>query len=67
MFLFYLHLDIWVRVAISIHGSKVNAAHDAHKQAVLLGAVHERDQNATTFFHIAAIFRRLREEGWKKR
>lgn len=61
MHILYLHFDIWVRVAISVHGSEVNAAHDAHNEAVQLGAVHEGDQNTTTFFHISAIFRRLRE------
>lgn len=58
--LLYLHFDIRVRVAISIHGSQVNAAHDTHDEAVRLGVVHEGHQNPTALLHLSAIFPRLR-------
>lgn len=54
--LLYLHFDIWVRVAISIHGSQVNAAHNSHNETVRLGVVHEGDQNPTPLLDLAAIF-----------
>lgn len=57
----YLHFHIWVRVAICIHGSQVNAAHDAYDEAVRLGAVHEGHQNPATLLHFSAIFPRLRQ------
>lgn len=59
--LLHLHFDIRVRVAIGIHGSQVNAAHNTHKQTVQLGAVHEGDQNPTTLLNLSAIFPRLRQ------
>lgn len=55
-YLLYLHFHIWVRVAISIHGSQVNAAHNSNYETVLLGAVHEGDQNPTALFYLSAIF-----------
>lgn len=58
----YLHFDIRVRVAISIHGSEVNAAHDSHDEAVGLGAVHEGHQDPTALLYLSAILPRLRQD-----
>lgn len=57
----YLHFDIWVGVAISIHSSQVDTSHNADDEAVLLRAVHEGDQNTTAFLHLCAIFPCLKQ------
>ncbi|TNN86401.1 hypothetical protein EYF80_003171 [Liparis tanakae] len=41
LILLYLHFDIWVRVAIGIHGSQVDTAYNTHEETVLLGAPGE--------------------------
>lgn len=51
----YLHFDIRVRVAISVHGSQVNAAHHSHDETVGLGAVHEGHQDPTALLYLPAV------------
>lgn len=55
----YLHFDIRVRVAVSVHGSQVNAAHHPHNETVGLGAVHEGHQDPTTLLYLPAVLARL--------
>lgn len=61
LILLYLHFDIWIRVAISIHGGQVDAAHDTHDEPVGLGAVHEWHQNPTTLLYLSALLPRLKQ------
>lgn len=57
-----LHFDIWVRIAVGIHGSQVNTAHNTHDETAQLGVVHEGNQNPTTLLYIAGIFPRLEKD-----
>lgn len=57
-----VHFDIGVRVAVSIHGSQVNTAHDSHNETVGLGAVHEGHQDPTALLHLSAILPWLRRK-----
>lgn len=61
LFLLHLHFDIWVRVAISVHGSQVDTAYNTHEEAILLGAVHEGDQDPAALLNLSAFFPRLRQ------
>lgn len=57
----YLHFDIGVRVAVSIHGRQVNAAYDAHDEVVGLGAVHQGYQNPAPLLLLAPVLPSLTE------
>lgn len=57
--LFHLHFDIGVRVAVSVHGSQMNTAHDTNDEPVRLRAVHEGHQNPATLLHLSTLFPRL--------
>lgn len=62
LYLFYLHFDIWVRVAISIHSGQMDAAHDPHHETTLLRVVHEGDQNPAALLCLCAILPGLKSE-----
>lgn len=47
-------LDEGIRVSIGVHGRQVDAAHDAHDEPALLGAVHQRHQDLPPLLHVPA-------------
>lgn len=63
LFCSYLHFDIWVRVAVSIHGRQVNTAHNANNKTVGLGAIHKGNQNPSALLDLATILPWLRQVG----